>query len=135
MKSIQAVILPLIASLLLAACGGGAREVRITEGSETIGSSPTGTVFATQNATIVHVNKRARMATIINGDAFDKGAFLIVTDREGNEKGVLKALSRRSERLRTADILEGIPSINDTARPADSSETARLERLYPDPAE
>jgi hypothetical protein len=134
MKFIQAVILPIIAALLLTACGG-AREIRITEGNQTRDASPTGTAFLTGQAAIVHVNERARVATINNGNAFADGAFLIATDRQGNKAGALKALPLRGEDLRMADVLEGLPAINNLVRLADPSEAARLGKLYPDSEE
>ena len=107
--------------------------MRITEGKEPIGEAPTGTVFATKEASIVHVNVSGRIATIRNGGGFESGDFLIVKDREGKETGVLKALPKRPIGLRTADILEGSPDINNVVVTASADRAERLSKIYRDP--
>jgi hypothetical protein len=124
--------LALAAVLLLSACGGP-RGVRVTEGSET-GSEPAGTLFAAREASIVHVDLSARLATLRNGNKFKVGTFLIVKDEQtGEQTGVLKALPKRVTGLRTADVLEGEPEINNAVFPASASESERLGKLYRDP--
>ena len=133
MKTKTPILLALAAALLLSACGGP-KGVRVTEGTETIGSAPAGTLFATQEASIVHVDLSSRLATLRNGNKFKAGAFLIVKDEEsGEQTGTLKALPKRTLGLRTADVLEGEPAINDVVFRASASEAARLAKIYRDP--
>jgi hypothetical protein len=106
--------------------------VRITEGSETIGTMPAGTLYATKEASIVHVNLSNRLATMRNGNKFESGTFLIVVDDAGQQTGILKALPKRITGLRTADVLEGEPKINNIVTPASASESARLAKIYRD---
>lgn len=134
MKTLTHILLALATALLITACGGR-KEVRITEGTETIGALPRGTLFATNDASIVHVNLSGRMATIRNGKRFTGGAFLIVKDAEGNQTGVLKALPKRESGLRIADVLEGEPKINNIVTPASPSEATQLAKIYRDPEE
>ena len=134
MRIIQPTLLALAAALFLSACGGSS-EVRVTEGSEQIGAAPTGTVFLTTDASVVHVDEITRIATFRNGNSFADGAFLIVKDRAGEQTGILKALPRRETGLRTADILEGEPDINNLVSNASASENARLAKIYRDPEE
>lgn len=94
---------------------------------------PSGTVYASKEATIVHVDLGGRVATIRRGNGFDAGEFLIVKDSEGKQTGVLKALPKRITGLRTADVLEGEPDINNIVTSASASESARLEKIYRDP--
>ena len=119
---------------LLSGCGG-ARGVRITEGKEQIGSAPTGSIFVTNTATIVHVDELARLATLRNARELDAGTFLETKDKQGQKTATLKTRSKRETGLRTADILEGTPSINNTAVPVSAAESARLEKIYRDPVE
>ncbi|HKK18476.1 MAG TPA: hypothetical protein VJ952_07315 [Opitutales bacterium] len=129
-------LLPALAAALLFSACGGPREVRVTEGTETIGAAPTGTLFSTKEASIVHVDVSGRLATLRNGNKFEAGDFLIVKDNEsGEQTGVLKALPKRPLGLRTADILEGQPDINDIVVKASDSEAARLAKIYRDPEE
>ncbi|MGB0408790.1 MAG: hypothetical protein ACPGIC_02230 [Opitutales bacterium] len=135
MRLISATLLALATSLFVAACGGGNDKMRITEGSQPIGRAPTGSVYVTTDANIVHVDAMGRIATIRNGNHFADGAFLIVTQSDGKRSGLLKALTRRQTGLRTADILEGDPNINDIVSEASSAESERLAKIYRDPEE
>lgn len=119
---------------LLSGCGGR-RGVRVTEGSQQIGSAPTGSLFATDEATLVHVDDFERLATLRNARGFAEGTFLETHDKQGNKTGTLKARANRETGLRTADILEGAPRINDLATPVSASESARLGKIYRDPVE
>lgn len=116
------------------ACGG-ASGVRVTESDGPIGAAPTGRAALASDATIVHVNSRERLATMRNGNAFPASTFLKTLDRGGNETGFLKTRAQRPSGLRTADILEGSPSINNRAVPVSGSERARLEKIYRDPVD
>lgn len=107
--------------------------MRITQGTETVGALPRGTLFLTQNAAIVHVNLASRIATIRNGNSFEDGAFLIVKDQAGQQSAVLKALPARDGGLRTADLLEGEPQINHSVVLANEAEAARYAQIYRDP--
>jgi hypothetical protein len=134
----QKTLLLLAASALLlslfSGCGGH-RGVRVTEGSEPIGAAPTGSLFLTNEATVVHVDAFERLATLRNAKGFVQGVFLQTRDREGNESGILKTRALRPSGLLTADILEGIPEINDRATPVSPAESERLGKIYRDPAE
>lgn len=116
---------------MLTACGGTG-NTRENEGANPTGTVRPGTVYSTSDAIIVHVNVNGRIATIRNGNNFEEGAFLIAKDRSGEQTGVLKALPLRPG-LRTADILEGEPMINDVVSPAGTSESERLAKIYRDP--
>ena len=134
MRTLQPILLAIATAILLTACGGSGK-VRVTEGSEQIAASPTGTLFVTNDATIVHVNPQERIATIRNANRFEAGTFLIVKNSEGTQTGILKALPVRETGLRTADILEGLPSINNTVTAAGKKESARLAKIYRDAEE
>ena len=119
---------------LLAGCGGNG-QVRVREGSEQIGSAPTGSVFVTDQASIVHVDEIERLATMRNARKFAANTFLETRDRDGKKTAILKARDNRETGLRTADILEGNPRINDRATPVSLSEMERLQKIYRDPVE
>jgi hypothetical protein len=72
-----------------------------------------------------------RVATIRNGSKLPAG-FLIAKTRSGEQTAVLKARPSRPVGLRTADILEGEPTINNVITAASSSESARLAKIYRD---
>ncbi|MFT5836745.1 MAG: hypothetical protein ACI9ZV_000242 [Candidatus Azotimanducaceae bacterium] len=134
LKSIPTLVVSTLVLTLLSGCGGRS-GVRITEGSEQIGSAPTGSVFATNAATLVHVDVFERLATLRNARGFAAGTFLETRDGEGNQTGILKARENRESGLRTADILEGAPRINNRAVPVSAAERARLKKKYRDPVE
>ncbi len=115
-------------------CGGNG-QVRVNEGSEQIGTAPTGSVFVTDQASIVHVDEIERLATMRNARMFAANTFLETKDRNGKKTGILKARENRKTGLRTADILEGDPSINDRATPVSLSEMERLQKIYRDPVD
>ncbi|NBB77952.1 MAG: hypothetical protein GVY36_00650 [Verrucomicrobia bacterium] len=118
---------------LMTACGGSS-GVRVTEGSEPVGA--VGAASRTPQAndvTIVHVNERERLATMRSGHRFSDRTFLKTIDRGGNQTGFLKTRVQRPSGLRTADILEGRPNINDRVVPVSGPEQSRLEKLYRDP--
>jgi hypothetical protein len=85
--------------------------------------------------TIVHVDEFERLATLRNAKSFPAGTFLSTQDNQGNKTAILKARANRAVGLRTADILEGQPHINDIARPVSASESMRLGKIYRDPVE
>lgn len=116
------------------ACGGSS-GVRVTEGNDPIGATVTGRPIQANDVSIVHVNKRERLATMRNGSRFSDRTFLKTVDRSGNQTGYLKTRATRPSGLRTADILEGQPSINNRAVPVSNSERSRLEKLYQDPTD
>lgn len=120
-------------TLLLTGCAGvGGDGIRITEG-QAQNREQTATPTARNTTQIVHVDVFSRIATIRDGRALGDG-FLIATDRAGNETAVLKALPHSaSERLQTAEILEGIPGVNNSVRPATAARSAELAKIYRDP--
>jgi hypothetical protein len=123
-----------VAAALLSMFGGcrGSRSVRVIEGDQQIQSAPTGSVYATDQAIIVHVNEFDRLATLRNARSFPKSTFLETHDSEGNKSAVLKTRGNRPTGLGTADIVEGLPKINDRATPANAAESVRLEKIYRD---
>jgi hypothetical protein len=124
------VILAVSLSLL---CGcGGSRSVRVIEGDQQIRSALTGSVYATDQATIVHVNKFDRLATLRNARSFPQSTFLETLDSEGNKSAILKTRGNRPAGLGTADIVEGLPKINDRASPVNAAESVRLGKIYRD---
>jgi hypothetical protein len=117
------------------ACGGGVGGVSANESDGLLGAAQTNRAPLASDATIVHVNSRERLATMRNGNDFPASTFLKTLNRGGGETGFLKTRVQRPSGLRTADILEGTPSINDRAVPVSASERARLEKIYRDPAD
>lgn len=117
---------------LLSGCGGGPSGIRVTEGDQQIGAAQTGTIITVNAATVVHVNEFERLATLRNARDFAEGTFLVTSNSQGTKTATLKARNHR-EGLRTADILEGLPDINDSAKPVSASESARLAKIYRDP--
>jgi len=132
-KALLLLALGAVTLSLLSGCGGP-RGVRVTEGDQQIGSAPTGSLFVTDQATIVHVDEFERLATLRNARKFTAGTFLETRDSEGNKSATLKTRENRNIGLGTADIVEGLPKINDRATPVSASESARLEKIYRDPA-
>ena len=120
---------------LLSGCGGGSADIRVKEGSEQIGQAPTGSLYLTDQASIVHVDASERIATLRNARNFAAGTFLETKSSDGVKTATLKTLVSRESGLRTADILEGEPNINDQASPVSPSEMERLEKIYRDPIE
>jgi hypothetical protein len=116
---------------LLSGCGGS-RSVRVIEGDQQIRSALTGSVYATDQATIVHVNKFDRLATLRNARSFPTSTFLETRDTEGNKSAILKTRGNRPAGLGTADIIEGLPKINDRASPVNAAESVRLGKIYRD---
>lgn len=116
---------------LLSACGGS-RRVRVIEGDQQIRSALTGSLYATDQATIVHVNKFDRLATLRNARSFPQSTFLETHDSEGNKSAILKTRGNRPTGLGTADIVEGLPKINDRASPVNATESVRLGKIYRD---
>ena len=117
---------------LLGGCGGR-RSVRVTEGNQQIRSALPGSVYATDQAIIVHVNEFDRLATLRNARNFSPFTFLETSDSEGNKSAILKTRGNRAAGLGTADIVEGLPKINDRATPVKAAESVRLREIYRDP--
>ncbi len=123
-----------IAVVLLYLCSGcgDSRSIRVIEGDQQIRSAPTGSVYNTDQAIIVHVNEFDRLATLRNARNFPKSTFLETYDSEGNKSAILKTRGNRPVGLGTADIVEGLPKINDRASPANATESVRLGKIYRD---
>ena len=122
----------LLAAVLLSMFGGcgGSRSVRVVKGDQQIRSALTGSVYATDQAIIVHVNKFDRLATLSNARNFSAFTFLETRDSEGNKSAILKTRENRPIGLGTADIVEGLPKINDHATPVSDIENVRLGKIY-----
>ena len=130
-KTLLFCVLLAVSFSLLSGCGGS-RSVRVTEGDQQIRSALTGSLYATDQATIVHVNKFDRLATLRNARSFPKSTFLETRDSEGNKSAILKTRENRPAGLGTADIVEGLPKINDRASPVNATESVRLGKIYRD---
>ena len=130
-KTLLFCVLLAVSLSLLSGCGGS-RSVRVTEGDQQIRSALTGSLYATDQATIVHINKFDRLATLRNARNFPKSTFLETRDSEGNKSGILKTRGNRPAGLGTADIVEGLPKINDRASPVNATESVRLGKIYRD---
>ena len=130
-KTLPSFALFAVSLSLLSGCGGS-RSVRVIEGDQQIRSALTGSIYATDQATIVHVNKFDRLATLRNARGFPKSTFLETRDSEGIKSAILKTRGNRPAGLGTADIVEGLPKINDRASPVNATESVRLGKIYRD---
>jgi len=117
--------------LFLTGCGGSANGVRIIKGDTQIGKASAKVASSRSDSTIVHVDIFERITTIRRGNDLPSG-FLIATSRVGVQTAILKARPSRPEGLRTADILEGEPEINNLVTAASAEDTTRLTRIYRD---
>ena len=104
----------------------------VIEGDQQIRSAPTGSIFATDKAIIVHVNEFDRLATLRHARSFSASTFLETRDNKGNKSAILKTRGNRPTGLGTADIVEGLPKINDLATPVNATESIRLIKIYRD---
>ena len=130
-KALLSCALLAVSLSLLSGCGGS-RSVRVIEGDQPIRSALTGSLYATDQATIVHVNKFDRLATLRNARSYSASTFLETRDSEGNKSAILKTRGNRPAGLGTADIVEGLPKINDRASPVNADESVRLGKIYRD---
>ena len=130
-KSLLYFVLLAVSLSLLGGCSGS-RSVRVIEGDEQIRSALTGSVYSTEQAIIVHVNEFDRLATLRNARIFPAFTFLETRDSEGNKSAILKTRGNRPAGLGTADIVEGLPKINDHATPVNAAESVRLGKIYRD---
>ena len=130
-KSLLSFVLLAVSLSLLGGCSGS-RSVRVIEGDEQIRSALTGSVYSTEQAIIVHVNEFDRLATLRNARIFPAFTFLETRDSEGNKSAILKTRENRPAGLGTADIVEGLPEINDHATPVNAAESVRLGKIYRD---
>ena len=121
-----------LAAVLLSIFGGcgGSSSVRVIKGDQQIRSALTGSVYSTDQSVIVHVNKFDRLATLRNARKFSAFTFLETRDSEGNKSAILKTRENRPIGLGTADIVEGLPKINDFATPVNDAENVRLGKIY-----
>ena len=123
--------LVVISLSLLGGCSGPS-SVRVIEGDQKIRSALTGSVYATDQAIIVHVNEFDRLATLRNARSYSASTFLETRDSEGKKSALLKTRENRPAGLGTADIVEGLPKINDRASPVNAAESVRLGKIYRD---
>ena len=130
-KSLLYFVLLAVSLSLLGGCSGS-RSVRVIEGDQQIRSALTGSVYSTEQAIIVHVNEFDRLATLRNARIFPAFTFLETRDSEGNKSAILKTRGNRPAGLGTADIVEGLPKINDHATPVNAAESVRLRNIYRD---
>ena len=125
-------VLTLLLSLLL---GCRNTNMRVTKGDKQVGAAPRGTLYSTSAVTIVHVDKFERIVTLSNGQELNEFTFLEAQDSGGNKTAMLKTRANRKNGLRTADILEGAPKINDQATVLGAETSAKLRETYRDPTE
>ena len=119
-------------SLFIIVGCGSPSSVRVIEGDQKVRSALTGSVYTTNQTIIVHVSKFDRLATLSNARNFPAFTFLETSDSEGNKSAILKTRESRPGRLGTADIVEGLPKINDCATPVSAAESLRLRKIYRD---
>jgi len=126
-------IIPLTAitlSLLFVGCGSS--EVVFEKGEPGQTTTTGSAVVSPDTPILVHVDMVERVATLRNGNDFGSG-YLIAMNAEGNKTAILKTLPLRSSNaLRTADVLEGRPQINNTVRSATAAEASELSKVYRD---
>jgi hypothetical protein len=130
-KALLSYVILAVSLSLLGGCGGS-RSVRVIEGDQQIRSALTGSVYATDQATIVHVNKFDRLATLRNARSFPQSTFLETLDSEGNKSAILKTRGNRPAGIGTAYIFDVLPKINDRASPVNAAESVRLGKIYRD---
>lgn len=131
MRLIQSVTLSLGSCLMLMLSACSSKDIRVTQGDTQISAAAPVIVSSNKSSSVVHVDMFERIATIRHGNNLPSG-FLIAKNRNGEQTAALKARPNRAEGLRTADILEGEPNINDTISVASASESARLGKIYRD---
>ncbi len=105
---------------------------KIPEGAEVELARPAGPAY--KGPTIVHADMIERIATIRYGHELGDG-FLVVTDADGTQAALLKSLPLRPGSLRTADILEGNPRINQRVEPASAEQNEAYQKIYPEAPE
>ena len=88
-KTLISFLLAAVLLSMFSGCGGP-RSVREIKGDQQIRSALTGSVYATDKAIIVHVNKFDRLATLRNARSFSAFTFLETRDSEGNKSAILK---------------------------------------------
>ncbi|NCG08744.1 MAG: hypothetical protein GWO81_04130 [Verrucomicrobia bacterium] len=102
---------------------------KIPEGAEVQLATPAGPAY--KGPTVVHADMIERVATIRYGHELGEG-FLIVRDPNGEQTSLLKSLPLYPGRLRTADILEGNPKINNRVEAATQEQNEAYKKIYPD---
>ena len=126
--------LSLIYTLLLCLLlGCGNSNVQVTKGDKQVGAAPIGSLFVTNAATIVHVDRLERLVTLSHARDLGEYTFLETQDSEGNKTAIIKTRANRENGLRTADILEGTPHINDQATVIEAEASTKLRETYRDP--
>ena len=130
-KTLFSIALAAVSLSIFSGCGGS-RSIRIIEGDQQIRPAPTGSVYSTDQAIIVHVNEFDRLATLRNARNFPESTFLETYDSKGNKSAILKTRGNRSTGIGIADIVEGLPRINDHATPTSAAESVRLGKIYRD---
>ena len=133
LKSISLFALTTSLVIGLSGCATGSNSVRITYSKNTKTTSSTDEASESVNhGILVHINEVDRLVTIRNGRDLPTG-FLITKNSDGKQTAIIKSRPPRKYGLRTADILEGQPAINNIISPVDAAESARLEQKYPTP--
>lgn len=125
-------ILFFISSFCLLALSACSSYNKIPDGAEVELAAPRGPAY--KGPTIVHADMIERVATIRYGHELGEG-FLMVTDLEGVQTALLKSLPLRPGSLRTADILEGEPQINERVEAATEEQNKSYQKIYPDAQE
>ena len=121
---------------LLSACVvasiGCSNYNNIPAGAEVELARPAGTSYNGPN--IVHADMIERIATIRFGHELGE-EFLIVSDENDVQVALLKSLPLRPGSLRTADILEGTPKINQRVSSATAEQNEAYQAIYPNAIE
>ncbi|CAI8321737.1 MAG: Uncharacterised protein [Opitutia bacterium UBA7350] len=104
----------------------------IPAGAEVELANPVTPLF--KGPTIVHADMIERIATIRYGHELEE-VYLIVKDTNGEQVALLKSLPLRPGSLRTADILEGTPKINQRVSSATTEQNEAYQKIYPNVTE
>lgn len=114
--------------------GGGSTGMRVTGTAQQEQAERPVNLLGPGTPYIVHVDERERLVTIRNGDQLERG-YHVTISKKGEETAAIKVLPNRLIGLRTADILEGTPEINNRVLPADPARADELAEIYRDPDE
>lgn len=85
-----------------------------------------------EEVSIVHIDKNQRIVTIRSDSPMEKGYYLTISRHNETENSVLKLYDTSYQSIFIADILKGVPRINDFILPASSERSLELEQNYID---
>lgn len=83
-----------------------------------------------EEATIVHIDKKQRIVTIRSNRPLDEGYYITSSQSSEKESSVIKLYDASYESIFIADILEGLPKINDSIAKATLERSQELDENY-----